>query len=154
MLVFGLGLFVGNHLGGKYADKALMPILYITLGAQAIVLFVFNYTVHSQIMYIICIFLMAAFSFSTVSPIQKLVMDKAKEAAGASTLASAVNIDVFNLGNTVGAWFGRQVITASLDFNPLAGRRSTFRRCVGTRHHIRINGQSRARATCLFNKLI
>ncbi|PNH89070.1 MFS transporter [Vibrio diazotrophicus] len=109
MLVFGLGLFVGNHLGGKYADKALMPMLYITLGAQAIVLFVFNYAVHSQIMSIICIFLMAAFGFSTVSPIQKLVMDKAK-AAGASTLASAVNIGVFNLGNAVGAWFGGLVI--------------------------------------------
>lgn len=111
MLVFGLGLFVGNHLGGKYADKALMPMLYITLGAQAIVLFVFNYVVHSQIMSVICIFLMAAFGFSTVSPIQKLVMDKAK-AAGASTLASAVNIGVFNLGNAVGAWFGGFVIAS------------------------------------------
>ncbi len=111
MLVFGLGLFVSNHLGGKYADKALMPMVYITLGAQAIVLVVFNYAVHSQIMSIICIFLMAAVGFSTVSPIQKLVMDKAK-AAGASTLASAVNIGVFNLGNAVGAWFGGLVITA------------------------------------------
>ncbi|WP_088213113.1 MFS transporter [Shewanella sp. Shew256] len=111
MLVFGLGLCVGNQLGGKYADKALMPMLYITLGAQAIVLFAFTYAVHSQIMSIICIFLMAAFGFATVSPIQKLVMDKAK-AAGASTLASAINIGVFNLGNAVGAWFGGYVITA------------------------------------------
>ncbi|ELL0573402.1 MFS transporter [Vibrio fluvialis] len=111
MLVFGLGLFVGNHLGGKYADKALMPMLYITLSAQAIVLFVFNYAINSQIMSVICIFLMAAFGFSTVSPIQKLVMDKAK-AAGASTLASAVNIGVFNLGNAVGAWFGGFVIAS------------------------------------------
>lgn len=111
MLVFGLGLFVGNHFGGKYADRALMPMLYITLGAQAVVLFIFSYVVHSQILSVICIFLMAAFGFSTVSPIQKLVMDKAK-AAGASTLASAVNIGVFNLGNAVGAWFGGLVITA------------------------------------------
>lgn len=111
MLVFGLGLFVGNHLGGKFADKALMPMLYITLAAQAIILFIFNYAVHSQVMSVICIFLMAAFGFATVSPIQKLVMDKAK-AAGASTLASAVNIGFFNLGNAVGAWFGGVVIAA------------------------------------------
>lgn len=111
MLVFGLGLFVGNHLGGKFADKALMPMLYITLGAQAVVLFIFNYAVHSQVMSVICIFLMAAFGFATVSPIQKLVMDKAK-AAGASTLASAVNIGFFNLGNAVGTWFGGFVIAA------------------------------------------
>ncbi|WMO13869.1 MFS transporter [Pseudoalteromonas piscicida] len=111
MLVFGFGLCVGNHLGGKYADKALMPMLYITLGAQAIVLFVFNYTINSQIMSVICIFLMAVFGFSTVSPIHKLVMDKAK-VAGASTLASAVNIGVFNLGNSLGAWLGGLVIAA------------------------------------------
>jgi len=59
----------------------------------------------------LCIFLMAAFGFATVSPIQKLVMDKAR-AAGAPTLAAAVNIGLFNLGNAVGAWLGGAVITA------------------------------------------
>lgn len=111
MLLFGLGLFVGNQLGGRYADRALMPMLYVTLAAQAIVLIIFNYTVHSQVMSAICIFLMAAFGFATVSPIQKLVMDKAR-AAGAPTLASAVNIGLFNLGNALGAWLGGAVIAA------------------------------------------
>lgn len=111
MLLFGLGLFVGNQLGGRYADKALMPMLYFTLAAQAIVLLIFNYAAHSQILSSICIFLMAAFGFATVSPIQKLVMDKAR-AAGAPTLAAAVNIGLFNLGNAVGAWLGGLVIAA------------------------------------------
>jgi DHA1 family inner membrane transport protein len=116
MLLFGLGLFVGNQLGGRYADRALMPMLYFTLAAQAVVLFVFNFTAHSQIMSAICIFLMAAFGFATVSPIQKLVMDKAR-AAGAPTLASAVNIGLFNLGNAVGAWLGGLVIAAGFGLN-------------------------------------
>lgn len=111
MLVFGLGLFVGNQLGGHFADRALMPMLYVTLAAQAIVLVIFNYTAHSQVMSVVSIFLMAAFGFATVSPIQKLVMDKAK-AAGAPTLASAVNIGLFNLGNALGAWLGGAVIAA------------------------------------------
>lgn len=111
MLLFGLGLFVGNQLGGKYADRALMPMLYLTLAAQAVVLLVFNFTAHSQVLSAICIFLMAAFGFATVSPIQKLVMDKAR-AAGAPTLAAAVNIGLFNLGNAVGAWLGGAVIAA------------------------------------------
>lgn len=111
MLLFGLGLFVGNQLGGRYADRALMPMLYVTLAAQAIVLVIFNFTADSQIVSAICIFLMAAFGFATVSPIQKLVMDKAR-AAGAPTLASAVNIGLFNLGNALGAWLGGAVIAA------------------------------------------
>lgn len=111
MLLFGLGLFVGNQLGGRYADRALMPMLYVTLAAQALVLLVFNFTAHSQVMSAVCIFLMAAFGFATVSPIQKLVMDKAR-AAGAPTLAAAVNIGLFNLGNALGAWLGGAVIAA------------------------------------------
>ncbi|MGC0948766.1 MFS transporter [Pantoea agglomerans] len=111
MLLFGLGLFVGNQLGGRYADRALMPMLYVTLAAQAVVLLVFNFTAQSQVMSAVCIFLMAAFGFATVSPIQKLVMDKAR-AAGAPTLAAAVNIGLFNLGNALDAWLRGAVIAA------------------------------------------
>lgn len=115
LMVFGLGLFVGNWLGGRYADRALMPMLYITLLAQAIVLFAFHFLASSQVASVICIFLMAAFGFATVSPIQKLVMDKAK-VAGAPTLASAVNIGLFNLGNALGAWLGGFVIAFGFGF--------------------------------------
>lgn len=58
---------------------------------------------------------MAGFGFATVSPIQKLVMDKAR-AAGAPTLASAVNIGLFNLGNAIGAWVGGFVTAAGLGY--------------------------------------
>lgn len=116
LMVFGLGLFVGNWLGGRYADRALMPMLYGTLLAQAVVLFVFHFVASSQAASIVCIFLMAAFGFATVSPIQKLVMDKAR-AAGAPTLAAAVNIGLFNLGNALGAWLGGWVIANGFGFS-------------------------------------
>lgn len=116
LMVFGFGLFVGNWLGGRYADRALMPLLYGTLLAQAVVLFVFHFVASSQVASVLCIFLMAAFGFATVSPIQKLVMDKAK-AAGAPTLAAAVNIGLFNLGNAIGAWLGGFVIDAGFGFS-------------------------------------
>jgi DHA1 family inner membrane transport protein len=54
---------------------------------------------------------MAAFGFATVSPIQKLVMDRANR-AGAPTMASSVNIGMFNLGNAIGAWVGGATIAA------------------------------------------
>lgn len=113
--LFGLGLFVGNILGGRFADKALMPLLYVTLGAQALVLSAFYHFAGSQILSAIAIFLMSMFGFATVAPIQKLVTDNAR-AAGAPNLAAAVNIGLFNLGNAIGAWAGGAVIAAGYGY--------------------------------------
>ncbi|MCD7098357.1 MFS transporter [Stenotrophomonas sp. MMGLT7] len=109
LFLFGLGLFLGNLAGGKLADRALMPVLYATLAGQALVLLAFYFLAESRVASAICVFLMAAFGFATVSPIQKLVMEKAA-AAGAPNLASSVNIGMFNLGNAIGAAFGGFVI--------------------------------------------
>ncbi|MCT6825364.1 MFS transporter [Bartonella apis] len=109
LFIFGAGLFVGNYLGGKFADRALMPVLYITLFAQAVVMLFFYFTIGNKIADVFSIFFMAAFGFASVSPIQRLVMDRAK-AAGGANLASAVNIGFFNLGNALGSWLGGLVI--------------------------------------------
>lgn len=115
LFLFGLGLFIGNIVGGKLADKALMPLLYWTLGLQSITLLFFWFFIESKYLSCLCIFLMAAFGFATVSPIQRLVMDKAK-AAGAPNLAAAVNIGLFNLGNAIGAWLGGYVIATGYGY--------------------------------------
>ena len=62
-----------------------------------------------------CVLLMAGFGFASVSPIQRLVMDKAG-AAGAPNLAASVNIGLFNLGNAVGAWLGGWVIAQGFGY--------------------------------------
>ncbi|MEG3085134.1 MFS transporter [Sphingomonas sp. PB2P12] len=113
--LFGAGLFVGNILGGKFADRALMPLLYVTLTSQAVVLLAFYFLAGSQIGSAVCIFLMSVFGFATVAPIQKLVTDNAR-AAGAPNLASAVNIGLFNLGNAIGAWAGGTVIALGFGY--------------------------------------
>lgn len=115
LALFGLGLFVGNILGGRLADRELMPLLYVTLSAQALVLLAFYVVADSQIASAISIFLMAMFGFATVAPIQKLVTDNAR-AAGAPNLASAVNIGLFNLGNAIGAWAGGAVIAGGFGY--------------------------------------
>ena len=109
LFLFGLGLFVGNLLGGKLADRALMPLLYVTLAGQALVLFAFFFVVESRAASALCVLLMAGFGFATVSPIQRLVMDKAR-AAGAPNLAASFNIGLFNLGNAIGAGLGGLLI--------------------------------------------
>lgn len=111
MVLFGLGLAVGNWIGGRFADRSLFGTLFVTLAAQGIVLLVFWAGVDNQIIAAGSVFLMAAFGFATVSPIQKLVMDRASH-AGAPTMAASVNIGMFNLGNALGAWAGGAAITA------------------------------------------
>ncbi|MDQ2151347.1 MFS transporter [Alcaligenaceae bacterium C4P045] len=115
LFLFGLGLFIGNILGGKLADRALMPLLYVTLAAQAVVLFAFFFVVESRVASAVSVLLMAGFGFASVSPIQRLVMDKAG-AAGAPNLAASFNIGLFNLGNAIGAWLGGWVIAQGFGY--------------------------------------
>ncbi|MCB5169062.1 MFS transporter [Streptomyces bambusae] len=111
LVLFGLGMVAGNLLGGRFADRALMPMLYGSLGALALVLALFTLTAHSKAGAAVTVVLIGALGFATVPPLQKRVLD---QAAGAPTLASAVNIGAFNLGNALAAWLGGLVISAGL----------------------------------------
>ncbi|MEV7569240.1 MFS transporter [Streptomyces tanashiensis] len=113
LVLFGVGMFLGNLLGGRFADRALMPLLYATLGGLAVVLALFTVTAHHKVLAAITILLVGALGFATVPPLQKRVLDQAH---GAPTLASAVNIGAFNLGNALAAWLGGIVISAGLGF--------------------------------------
>ncbi|MDJ0379883.1 MFS transporter [Streptomyces sp. G-G2] len=111
LVLFGLGMVGGNLLGGRFADRRLMPLLYVTLGALALVLALFTFTAHHKAAAAVTITLIGALGFATVPPLQKRVLD---QAAGAPTLASAVNIGAFNLGNALAAWLGGLVIAGGL----------------------------------------
>ncbi|MFF7113907.1 MFS transporter [Streptomyces albogriseolus] len=113
LVLFGLGMVGGNLVGGKYADRALMPLLYVALGALAVVLALFTLTAHHKIAAAVTITLVGALGFATVPPLQKRVLDHAH---GAPTLASALNIGAFNLGNALSAWLGGLVIAAGLGY--------------------------------------
>ncbi|MFJ9772305.1 MFS transporter [Kitasatospora sp. NPDC101157] len=113
LVLFGVGMFLGNLLGGRFADRHLMPMLYATLGGLALVLALFTLTAHNRITAAATILLVGALGFATVPPLQKRVLDHAH---GAPTLASAVNIGAFNLGNALAAWLGGIVISAGLGY--------------------------------------
>ncbi|MEU1128884.1 MFS transporter [Streptomyces sp. NPDC005900] len=113
LVLFGLGMVAGNLIGGKFADRALMPLLYISLGSLAVVLALFTLTAHNKVAAAVTVALIGALGFATVPPLQKRVLD---QAPGAPTLASAVNIGAFNLGNALSAWLGGIVIAAGLGY--------------------------------------
>jgi len=113
LVLFGVGMVIGNLVGGRFADRALMPMLYTTLGGLAVVLGAFTLTAHSEMLAAITVLLVGALGFATVPPLQKRVLDQAH---GAPTLASAVNVGAFNLGNALSAWLGGLVIAAGFGY--------------------------------------
>jgi DHA1 family inner membrane transport protein len=108
LLVFGVGLIAGNLLGGRLADRRLVPTLLGTLAALAIVLGLMTFALHSKPAAIAFTGLLGIAAFATVAPLQLRVLEKA-DGAGQS-LASSFNIAAFNLGNAIGAWLGGVVI--------------------------------------------
>ncbi|MFE6862864.1 MFS transporter [Nocardia sp. NPDC057668] len=113
LVLLGLGMVVGNLVGGRYADRHLMPMLYISLGALTLTLALFTVTAHSKPLAAISVFLIGALGFASVPSLQKRVLDHAQ---AAPTLASAVNIGAFNLGNALAAWLGGLTIAAGLGY--------------------------------------
>ncbi|UZG56617.1 MFS transporter [Rhodococcus opacus] len=113
LVLFGGGLFVGNVLGGRAADKALTRTLITILAVLTVVLVVFALTAGSKPMTIMALFFMGAFGFATVPGLQMRIMNYA---AQAPTMASGANIAAFNVGNALGAWLGGITIAAGLGF--------------------------------------
>ncbi|MDR6507104.1 MFS transporter [Arthrobacter oryzae] len=113
LILFGVGLFVGNTVGGKAADRNVDRTLLVVLAVLVVILVAFALTAGNQPLTIASIILMGGFGFATVPGLQMRVM---KYANGAPTLASGANIGAFNVGNALGAWLGGVTITAGLGY--------------------------------------
>ncbi|GAA3810361.1 MFS transporter [Streptomyces coacervatus] len=113
LVLFGAGMFLGNLVGGRFADRALMPMLFTALGALSLALLLFTATAHNKVLAALTLTLIGALGFATVPPLQKWVLD---QASAAPTLASAANIGAFNLGNALAAWLGGVVIASGLGY--------------------------------------
>ncbi|WP_246309312.1 MFS transporter [Paenibacillus alginolyticus] len=107
LVLFGIGITIGNIYGGKLADRKLMPSLIGILTLLAIVLAVFSLTDQNKILALITIFILGIAAFGIVPGLQLHMLNTAKEAP---TLASTLNIAAFNLGNALGAYLGGVVI--------------------------------------------
>lgn len=108
LLVFGGGLVLGNLLGGKLADRWLVPTLLGSLLALTVTLLLMRFSLHSQTGVVVFIGLLGVAAFATVPPLQMWVLEKAQGAG--QSLASSFNIGAFNLGNAIGAWLGGATI--------------------------------------------
>ncbi|WP_431044750.1 MFS transporter [Streptomyces sp. P1-3] len=109
LALFGIGMTLGALAAGPLTDRALRPTLYGSLAALALVLVVFDFTVHVKWAAMATVVVLGAVGFMTTTPLQMLVMNKARHAP---TLASASNHSAFNLANAGGAWLGGAAIAA------------------------------------------
>ncbi|QCI11797.1 MFS transporter [Pseudomonas putida] len=113
LVLFGVGLTLGNMWGGKAADRSIDRTLIVSLVVLIAVLLVFPLLLGWAVPTALAILVWGAASFALVPPLQMRVMEAAKDAPN---LASAVNIGAFNLGNAVGAALGGAVINAGLGY--------------------------------------
>ncbi|RSV14479.1 MFS transporter [Sphingomonas sp. ABOLF] len=141
LVTYGLGLTVGNWLGGRFADRSVDRTLVITLAALSAILVAFAALMSHAGPTAVLIFLWGLASFALVPPLQVRVM---RAAADAPNLASAVNIGAFNLGNAFGAALGGGVIAAGLGY-PLVSLAGAATSAIGL-IALLINGRSHGSA--------
>ena len=113
LVLYGVGLTLGNMWGGKAADRSIDRTLIASLSALILVLLAFTVLMRWPLPAAVAIVIWGIASFAIVPPLQMRVMEAAKDAPN---LASAVNIGAFNLGNAVGAALGGAVISAGLGY--------------------------------------
>ena len=120
LLLIGIGLTLGNVLGGKFADRSLSATLTGGFLATAVASLAFSWTAYSFIPAEINLLLWGIASFSLVPALQVNVM---RFGHAAPNLVSTLNIAAFNVGNALGAWLGGLVLQRGfgLDAIPLVG---------------------------------
>lgn len=103
LLVFGVGLTLGNLLGGRLADRGLRHAVPLALGASALALLGLFALIDTTPAAMTLLLLWGMASFALSSPLQLLLVEQAGDSAG---LAATLSHAAFNLGNACGAWFG------------------------------------------------
>jgi DHA1 family arabinose polymer transporter-like MFS transporter len=114
MMLVGLGMFVGNVVGGKLADQ-LSPVtacLVLLLAMAATLLGIYFVSEH-QIPSLLLTFLAGSWSLAIAAPIQILMIQSSK---GAEMLGASVTQAAFNMGNALGAFLGGLPIAAGYGY--------------------------------------
>jgi DHA1 family arabinose polymer transporter-like MFS transporter len=115
MILAGLGMVIGNIVGGKLADmmepaKACIVLLFAMAGTLVLIFFFSS----NQVLSLTFTFIAGALSIALATPIQILMIRTAKEA---EMLGAAATQAAFNIGNALGAFFGGLPIAAGLGYN-------------------------------------
>ncbi|WP_367755533.1 MFS transporter [Flavobacterium sp. WC2430] len=114
LVLAGLGMVIGNLIGGKLTDRFSPEITIISillfLSVDLILVYLFS---SNQYVSLLLVFTTGCISFSIGAPIQMLMI---KTAVGSEMIASAAIQAAFNVGNALGAFLGGLPLVVGLNY--------------------------------------
>ncbi|WP_244893201.1 MFS transporter [Agreia bicolorata] len=113
LVTFGVGMTIGNFIGGWAADKSVARALLIFMPGIGFACLTFGLTAASAPGLFISIFFIGAFVSAASPTIQARLMDVAHDS---QSIAAALNHSALNLGNSLGAFLGGVVIAAGFGY--------------------------------------
>jgi DHA1 family inner membrane transport protein len=116
LLLFGVGITIGNLVGGRLADWRLVATVLGAFAGVATILALFTWTSHAAVPAMITLFVWGGLTFAVASPLQIWVVEAAVDAPN---LAATLNQGAFNLGNATGAWLGGVAIGTGVGYGDL-----------------------------------
>jgi DHA1 family inner membrane transport protein len=117
LVVFGVGITVGNLLGGRLADWKQMPVLIVGIMLLILIFLAMPLLETTVVPAVIMVFVWGCIHFAAGAPLQARIVDQAK---GAPNLASTLNQGAFNLGNALGASLGGIMLTEGISYRYLS----------------------------------
>lgn len=113
LVLFGLGMTLGNLIGARFADRNLMRTIYIAMTCEIVLAVLFFFGAHDQLTAALLILLFPASSLALLPALQNRIVTLA---GGAPNLAAASIHAAFNIANSIGAYAGGAVIAAGLGY--------------------------------------
>nr|WP_239063135.1 MFS transporter [Streptomyces sp. SID13031] len=113
LAAYGIGMTGGTLVGGRLADRALMPSMYGGLVAVTVVLSTFGWLAHSKAGALVAVFALGFSSSILIPALQTRLMDVAHEG---QSLAASLNHSTLNVANALGAWLGSVVLSAGYSY--------------------------------------
>lgn len=112
LMVYGVGLVVGNVIGGRAADRDRDRALLLALLGLTVTLAAFGLLAANAPASVVLVFLLGLTGFAAVPGMITRVTDHAHGAA----LAAGANVSASNVGNALGAWLGGLALSAGLGY--------------------------------------
>ncbi|MEU7769552.1 MFS transporter [Nocardia sp. NPDC049190] len=113
LMLFGVGMVVGNIVGGVLTDRGVDSSIFTIMIAMAVILAGFVAAAHNPYAAAVGAFLVGGSGAALGPALQTRLMDVA---ADAQTLAAALNHAALNMANAAGAWLGGIVIAAGFGY--------------------------------------
>lgn len=117
LVLFGIGITIGNLIGGRYSDQHPFAVLTIGISATAALLALMPMAAPYAAAMLLLIPLWGLIHFAAGAPLQGRIVMQAKNAPN---LASTLNQGAFNLGNALGASLGGLLLLHGLPYRWLA----------------------------------